>query len=972
LSSPDVVGRDAELDLLRSALADLRDGRGGAVFVVGEPGLGKTRLVRELTRIATAATVTVVQGRATLPSVPFRPLSEALFSALRHSGVPDDPELVPYRHALSRLVPEWRAQRLPGVDDSLVVLAEAVLRLLRRLGRDTGCLAVFDDLHDADADTLAVVDYLVDNLTDEPVLLVGTVRPDPGRTVDLVRAARRRGVATVIELSYLDDKDVGRLVAGCLGVRPDTLPAEVVGRVRRAAEGNPFYVEELLAGMLSEGDLVRSAAGWRSAGRGRRGVPATVLASVTARVERLGPAGLRVLRSAAVFGQHFPASLVGVVADVADDHLLVVLRSGVDSRLIAVADDGGYSFRHALTLEALRAGLLPQERVALAHRAAEAIEAAHPDLPDDWCLVAGEMWERAGVRVRAAELLGRAGRRAAARGGLSTAIELLERSLALAGNDPLAPVLEALFEALVAAGQVVRATELSVRLDAAATPEVRLTVHLGLARAAAAAGEWHVGRQELDQARRIAGAAGPAVTAPIDVVAAQLAFTDPTPGRLAEAEAMATRALVAAIREALPETACESLEVLGTCARVRDLDEAEALFGQALAIANQHGLALWRMRLLFHLGAHVGIRSGEPTRLVEARVAAAAAGALVTAVDIVAELAVVHLIRGEYGEAARYAQECEDTARRLRLGEMPLVALGLRICVSAHQGRRAEADDLLSTYERLGGSGAGITSAVWGFGLAFCSLLEEDRDRALADFDRAAAAEVNRPPQYVSYSHGPRLLLAVLEGKEGWDEYDAVRSSASGQARWNRLFLALVTAVLASREERPYAVVSQAVAEFRAHAEPFPLAHHLGLRLLGEVAVDGGWGEPAQWLRSAEAYFHAMPAPRIAAACRALLRRAGKSVGQRRRGTDAVPHELRVLGVTVREHEVLTLVAAKLTNREISDQLVVSRRTVDTHVSNLLAKTGQPNRSALARRYAECLGAVDARMILRTAVQEPR
>ncbi|MFD1050284.1 AAA family ATPase, partial [Kibdelosporangium lantanae] len=269
------VGRDDELALLRTALAEAGKARGGAVFVVGEPGFGKTRLVRELARTATAA---VVFGRATSPSVQFRPLAEALFSALRHVGVPDDPELAPYRPALSRLVPEWRVRRVPGVDDSLVVLAEGVLRLLRRLGQDTGCLVVIDDLHDADPDTLEVVDYLVDNLAGEPVLFVGTVRPDPGPAAELVRAARRRGVASVVELSRLDDDEVRLMVARWLNVRSMSLPDSVVDRVLAAGEGNPFYVEELLA-TTREGHLNGLA-------------PAGVLASVVVPLLVQGPAGV--------------------------------------------------------------------------------------------------------------------------------------------------------------------------------------------------------------------------------------------------------------------------------------------------------------------------------------------------------------------------------------------------------------------------------------------------------------------------------------------------------------------------------------------------------------------------------------------------------------------------------------------------------------------------------------------------------
>jgi DNA-binding CsgD family transcriptional regulator len=282
---------------------------------------------------------------------------------------------------------------------------------------------------------------------------------------------------------------------------------------------------------------------------------------------------------------------------------------------------------------------------------------------------------------------------------------------------------------------------------------------------------------------------------------------------------------------------------------------------------------------------------------------------------------------------------------------MRLTALGLRVCISAHQGRRAEAMALLDEYERGGGAGNDVTSAVWGFGLTFCSLLEEDRRRALTEFDQAAAAEANRPPQYLSYVHGPRLFVAVLEGTAGWPELTAARRSSSGHARWNRAFLALADAVLSAGAGRADAVRS-AVEEFETTVQPFPLARHLGLRLLGEIALDGGWGEPARWLRTAEAHFLAMPAPRVAAAARALLRRAGEPVRQWRRGADALPAELRLLGVTVREYEVLVLLAAGLSNREIGERLFVSRRTIDTHVANLLAKTGQPNRVALAR-YAD-------------------
>jgi DNA-binding CsgD family transcriptional regulator len=148
------------------------------------------------------------------------------------------------------------------------------------------------------------------------------------------------------------------------------------------------------------------------------------------------------------------------------------------------------------------------------------------------------------------------------------------------------------------------------------------------------------------------------------------------------------------------------------------------------------------------------------------------------------------------------------------------------------------------------------------------------------------------------------------------------------------------------------AAAQRTVERFLAGPAGQPLAHHIGLRLIAQAALDDGWGDPSPWLREAEPYFHAVPAPPAAAACRALLRRAGVRVPQRRGGAAAIPPRLRTAGVTVREYEVLELVAASLGNREIAKTLFLSPRTVEKHVSNLLAKTGERDRSGLARHGA--------------------
>jgi DNA-binding CsgD family transcriptional regulator len=134
------------------------------------------------------------------------------------------------------------------------------------------------------------------------------------------------------------------------------------------------------------------------------------------------------------------------------------------------------------------------------------------------------------------------------------------------------------------------------------------------------------------------------------------------------------------------------------------------------------------------------------------------------------------------------------------------------------------------------------------------------------------------------------------------------------------------------------------------------MARHLGLRLVGEAALADGWGTPVEWLRVAESYFHDLDVLPVASACRALLRRAGTRVGQRRYGVAEVPEPLRGTGVTSREFEVLRLLRERLGNREIAEVLHLSQRTVEKHVSNLIAKTGMPNRVALSKFAAATAG----------------
>jgi predicted ATPase len=203
LLCPFVVGRDAELAILAAALDA---GSGGTVVIVGEAGIGKSRLAREAADLAGTRGRPVVWGRGadTASPVPYRPLIELVAAALRRLDGAAAPALAAYHPVLARLVPATGVA--PALDASPAVLAEGILRLLA----EARGLAVLEDLHWADADSLAVVEYLVDNAAATPVVLVATARPEEPVGA-LMRALARRRAATVLDLSRLDAQQVRRV-----------------------------------------------------------------------------------------------------------------------------------------------------------------------------------------------------------------------------------------------------------------------------------------------------------------------------------------------------------------------------------------------------------------------------------------------------------------------------------------------------------------------------------------------------------------------------------------------------------------------------------------------------------------------------------------------------------------------------------------------------------------------------------------
>ncbi|WP_286257534.1 AAA family ATPase [Streptomyces graminofaciens] len=1112
-----MVGREAELDLLTASVRSAREGRGSSVFVLGEPGIGKSRLVEEAASRAARTGSRMLRGRAASAgrAVPLRPLAEAVFSGLRGEGAPSGADLGPYEQLLARL-----CGLAPQDGAPLVGYAEAVLRLLDVLGRTGGgsgggCVLVLEDLHDADADTLAVVDYLTDNLSGQRSVLLATLRGEPGPALDLAEAATSRRAARTLRLTRLGPARTAELAARCLGHGgADEVPEAVLGRLHAVSEGVPFVVEELLRSMVDGGSLVRlRGSGWAVTGSLDAGVPASVAAAVLQRVDRLAPHGVALLEAAAILGRRFPVDIAARVAGLDRATALAQLRHAAHVDLVtdgtANAEPGWHTFRHALTADAIAGRLLPAERVTLCLAAADAIEsggaagrktgwpgvgalgagalgtklpgtegpgaawpgarapgtggpgavppgteppkteepgqawagteeprpepreteepgkawaeeprprppetkqpgkawaaaeAPRPEPPekggpgtgeprpegarpgpggligadsgDDLYRLAAELCVAAGQRTRAAVLLTRAGRQAVARGASLTAVELLDRGLELTTAttdttpETVAELLEELLRTLVLTGDVRRVPALGDRLDRVLTawgaPSARRAAgFLTRARAAATAQQWEEGLNTVRRARELLGTEpDPASHAALDAVAAHLMLNSRRPDRLESARALAEGAVATAETVGLPEVSCQALNMLGYCLRPRDLAATEEVFEHLVATAEAHALPGWRIRGLLELGALDRIRFTGTERLLAARKAAEETGAVLMTAWADMHLTQAHVLRDDFDGAMEAAGRLRTTAARLRLREVKLIGVGVDAVIAAARGDREGLQSALNVLQSALAEGSAdavwgyADTSVWGWAHGICSLLREEHERALAEFTEADRAMRALPStRGVTGFLGPYLLLRTVRDVADWAELDGPDTGRLTEIHWDRPFVGWSRAVLLGREGRT-AEAAKAAEEALTGTDTIPLARHLCLRLGSPAALADGWGRPVEWLRASEQFFHDRGTTRMAAACRALLREAGSPVPRRRRGHEAIPEELRRVGVTAREYEVLRLLGSRLGNQEIAEHLFLSPRTVEKHLASLRDRTGCGDRAALialAGRYA--------------------
>ena len=370
LTSLELVGREVELDALLRSYRRAGRGESGIVTIAGDAGIGKSRLIEAFAHAATADGARALRGGCVEVGgdrVVFAPVVEALRALIDEIGVGGLVEAAGHScRAIARLIPD-----LPGPEPDAGGwspdegdLFEELFALVRRLSANRTLVVVFEDLHWADRSTRELIRFLARNLRTERILLVLSYRSDDLHRrhplIPLLGELDRLLLTERITLSPLTRDEVALLAERILDARPE---ATIVDSLLERSDGNPFYVEELLA-HHDEG-----------------AVPTPVRAIVVARAAGLSDATQALLRIASLIGRRPTHALLAQLSELPSARLTAAVRESVDAAFLRAEPDGRYAFRHELVREALYDDLLPSERTELHGRLAALIAASA--IPND-------------------------------------------------------------------------------------------------------------------------------------------------------------------------------------------------------------------------------------------------------------------------------------------------------------------------------------------------------------------------------------------------------------------------------------------------------------------------------------------------------------------------------------------------------------------------------------------------------------
>lgn len=450
------VGRDTESTELARLLDQMLTGRGGLVLVGGEPGVGKTRLARELMATARQRGCLGLTGHCyemegAAPYVPFVEMIEQSVHLVPQAVRAAMGEVAP---EIAAIVPSLRRTYsdippLPEVpaDQQRRLTFGGFLEYVRRGTQKSPVVYLLDDLHWADESTLQLLQHLAPHLATMRVLIVGTYRDvelDVKRPfAKTLESLVRQRLATRVALRRLQESSVHELLARMSGSAP---PSGLAKAVFRETEGNPFFIEEVYQHLSEEGKLFDASGAWRADLRvDTIEVPEGVRLVIGRRLDRLGAHARTVLTAAAIIGRTFPLDLVQACVDLSDDEVLDAIEEAERAQLVAVdatQRTARYGFVHELIRTTLINGLSLPRRQRLHLKIADALERLRAASLDSHASVLAHHLYQAGAVAdtnRTAQSLLRAGRRALAAGAFEETLEVFDNllGLELSESDPL-------------------------------------------------------------------------------------------------------------------------------------------------------------------------------------------------------------------------------------------------------------------------------------------------------------------------------------------------------------------------------------------------------------------------------------------------------------------------------------------------------------------------------------------------------
>jgi DNA-binding NarL/FixJ family response regulator len=925
-----LVGRRPEITVLYRLVTELANGRGGAVVIDGEPGIGKSRLLDELAYEAVRVGVRCARGQGAEVDFgqPFAPLIGALDLRVR--------SLDPGAAAIGRRL-ERRRTGGPFESSDGWRVTNAIVDHLERATELGPVLVALDDLQWADPATLRALRVMARLVPRAPLGVAIAQRPMPRSAQrDVLLGDLATVGAATLRLTRLTDPEMAELVGVIAGAPPGPRLAQLVGR----AGGNPLYVVQLVASLRSHGQLDVGAV----AEAVSEDVPADLRDVVLRRVDRLSETTQELLRLAAVLGTTFSLDQLAAVADRDSLEVANQLRPAFDEALLG--DEGtAAAFRHDLVRDAIYDSLPAAERVAIHHRIGQCFSAigAPPATVAQHLAVGAARGDTEAVRW-----LRKAGLDAAAQDS-DVAIAFLERALALSSpSDPRRHGLAtALANELVVAGRAADAERyLRATLAHADEPTVEALLRAGLGNLLTGSRRFNEARDEFLRSTRIAD----------DVVI-----------RLSTQAAACANAVYAgdfttAGNELIPlEAAADAHHVafasaiatvlLGMAHAARGDVEAAIDLGQRGAIITGSAESFWGAFLLPHLALAPALlaadRIGEArTGLQTGRALAAERNmrAVVPAYDRL--LALCDYLEGQWDDASTLGVDAASLRRELGWTYLDAPAASVAVLVTSARG---------------GASNIGTA------GIADVAIEVDGHPIYCIEYaDLAAAALTDRP------NDAARIL------SQAWNRRRPFHLPGFAPAVGTEL----VAALLAADEPASASTIADELLDLAASTSAIPSLTAAGLRARGLVdqdpepllaAVDALEQSPRihqrsttladagiviashdptraqQLLADALDGYELLEARREIAALIETARHAGVNLRPRRR-----PARPRVgwEALTPTELNVIAAVARGLTNGEIAAEMYVSRYTIESHLKHVFTKLAVRSRTELAHRGA--------------------